>query len=155
SAAYDPKGRLWIAYEEGPLHWGKDHGALDKNEGNPLYTERSVRVVCLDTDGRLKRPAAQLPTSTATAPKSGDPQKTHNFESSIKYAHPHIGIDGKGRVWLTYRQNLGSRYASHPGTIWLTYARRLDGDHWSEPIEIHHADGLLDHRPVLLPHNSG
>src|SRR5207237_595459 len=37
----------------------------------------------------------------------------------------------------------------------LTYARRLDGDHWSEPIEIHHADGLLDHRPVLLPHGSG
>jgi hypothetical protein len=29
--------------------------------------------------------------------------------------------------------------------------RRLDGKSWSEPIEIHHSDGLLDYRPVLLP----
>src|SRR5262249_25664606 len=34
-------------------------------------------------------------------------------------------------------------------------ARRLDGDKWSEPIEVHHSDGLLDHRPVLLPHAAG
>lgn len=156
SVAYDPKGRLWIAYEEGPEYWGKDYGTLAKKEGSPLYTERSVRVVCLDTDGKLKRPVAELPTSTAKAPDSaGDPVKTHNFEKSTKYAHPKIGIDGKGRVWLTYRQNFGSRYTSHPGSYWLTFARRLDGDKWSEPIELHHSDGLLDSRPVLLPHNSG
>src|SRR5262249_25550675 len=40
-------------------------------------------------------------------------------------------------------------------SYWLTFARRLDGDKWSEPIELHHSDGLLDHRPVLLPHKSG
>jgi hypothetical protein len=34
-------------------------------------------------------------------------------------------------------------------------ARRLDGDHWTEPIELHHSDGLLDSRPVLLPHPAG
>ena len=28
SACYDAKGRLWIAYEEGPEKWGKDFGAL-------------------------------------------------------------------------------------------------------------------------------
>ena len=28
SIAYDAKGRLWIAYEEGPEQWGKDYGAL-------------------------------------------------------------------------------------------------------------------------------
>src|SRR5262249_9787015 len=36
-----------------------------------------------------------------------------------------------------------------------TFARRLDGDHWSEPIEVHHSDGLLDSRPVMVPHASG
>src|SRR5262249_1131958 len=30
-----------------------------------------------------------------------------------------------------------------------------DGDRWSEPIELHHSCGLLDHRPVLLPHKAG
>jgi hypothetical protein len=156
SIAVDPKGRLWIAYEEGPEKWGKDYGSLGIKDGNPLYTDRSVRVVCVDTDGTLKRPVADLPTSTAKAPvMAGDAQKTHAFERSTKYAYPKIGIDGKGRVWLTYRQNFGSRYSSHPGGYWVTFARRLDGDTWSEPIEIHHSDGLLDSRPVLLPHNTG
>ena len=56
---------------------------------------------------------------------------------------------------LTYRRKFGTRYSTHPGSYWLTFARRLDGDHWSEPIEVHHSDGLLDSRPVLLPHAAG
>jgi hypothetical protein len=146
SITYDPAGRLWIAYEEGPEQWGKDYGALDEERGNPLYNTRSVRVVCLQ-DGKLFRPAAELPTSTSTR-KAPD-------EKTVRYAYPKIGIDGKGRVWLTYRQKFGTRYSSIPGSYWLTMARRLDGDHWTEPVEVHHSDGLLDSRPVLLPHGSG
>ncbi|MCI0459212.1 MAG: hypothetical protein L0Z62_19830 [Gemmataceae bacterium] len=157
SLAYDPQGRLWIAYEEGPEQWGKDYGSLvPRDRGNPLYSARSIRVVCLDSDGKLKRPAAELPTSTVEPPAmAGDALKTNQFERSSRYAYPKIGIDGKGRVWLTYRRNFGSRYSSHPGAFWVTFARRLDGDRWSEEIEVHHSDGLLDHRPVVLPHKSG
>src|SRR5262249_12098037 len=54
-----------------------------------------------------------------------------------------------------YRQNFGSRYTTHPGSYWLTFAHRLQGKEWSDPVEVHHSDGLLDHRPVLLPHVSG
>jgi hypothetical protein len=152
--AYDPKGRLWIAYEEGPEQWGKDSGALVR-KGNPLYSARSVRVVCLQ-DGKLFRPVAELPTSTVTNPGAQiDALTVHRQETGTRYAYPKIGIDGKGRIWLTYRQNFGSRYTTHPGSYWTTYARRLDGDHWSEPIELHHSDGLLDSRPALLPHKSG
>src|SRR5262249_46452948 len=68
SVAYDAKGRLWIAYEEGPEQWGKDYGSLVPDRGSPLYSARSVRVVCLDADGKLKRPAAELPTSAVKAP---------------------------------------------------------------------------------------
>jgi hypothetical protein len=146
SIAYDPQGRLWIAYEEGPEKWGLDYGALDDRDGNPLYNVRSVRVVCL-VDGKLMKPAADLPTSVS-------PRRDPN-EQTLRYAYPQIGIDGKGRVWLTYRQKFGTRYTTHIGSYWLTFARRLDGDHWSEPIEIHHSDGLLDSRPVLLPHPAG
>jgi hypothetical protein len=155
SICYDAKGRLWIAYEEGPEKWGKDSGALAK-DGDPLYSDRSVRIVCLDTDGKLKRPAAELPTSKVGNPGAQlGPDVVHHNESATRYAYPRIGLDGKGRLWLTYRQNFGSRYTSHPGSCWLTFARRLDGDHWSEPIEVHHSDGLLDSRPVVLPHASG
>lgn len=155
SICYDAKGRLWIAYEEGPEKWGKDSGAL-AHGGDPLYSDRSVRVVCLDTDGKLKQPVAELPTSHVGNPGAqfgGD--VVHRNETGTRYAYPKIGLDGKGRLWLTYRQNIGSRYTSIPGSCWRTFARRLDGDHWREPIEVHHSDGLLDSRPVVLPHASG
>ncbi len=115
SIVYDRDGRLWIAYEEGPEKWGKDYGSLDPDRGNPLYSARSVRVVCIDTDGKLKRPVAELPTSTVEPPRmAGDALKTHRFEGAVRYAYPKIGLDGNGRVWVTYRRNFGSRYTSHP-----------------------------------------
>src|SRR5205085_9098016 len=84
SAAYDPQGRLWVAYEEGPEKWGKDYGALDAEDGYPLYNARHVRVVCL-VDGKLQRPVAELPTSAS---------KTHQpDERTVRYAYPKIGID--------------------------------------------------------------
>jgi hypothetical protein len=153
SIACDARGRLWIAYEEGPEKWGHDYGAL-AGDSEPLYSSRSVRVVCLE-DGKLLTPVAELPTSQVKAPVSGVPQTTQNFERATRYAYPRLGLDGKGRLWLTYREKFGSRYTTHPGSYWLSFARRLDGDHWTDPIEVHHSDGLLDSRPVLLPHASG
>jgi hypothetical protein len=155
SIAYDTAGRLWIAYEEGPELWGKDFGALDSGDGQPLYSSRSVRVVCL-VDGKLSKPVAELPTSEVPLPKTPYAGNQNlQYERAARYSQPQIGIDGKGRVWLTYRQKLGTRHSSRLGSYWLTYARRLDGDQWTEPIEVHHSCGLLDHRPVLLPHKSG
>jgi hypothetical protein len=153
SICYDPQGRLWIAYEEGPEQWGKDYGALVADQGDPLYSSRSVRVVCLQ-DGKLFTPAAELLTSTAQKPDlvGGKPL---NYERPPRYSSPRLGLDGKGRLWLTYRQKFGTRYSSIPGSYWLTFARRLDGDHWTDPVEVHHSDGLLDSRPVVLPHKSG
>lgn len=156
SVVYDGQDRLWIAYEEGPEQWGKDYGALAPGKGNPLYNERSVRVVCLDATGQLKRPSAELPTARYDAPVLPfDAVKTAKYEKATRYAYPRIGLDGAGRIWLAYRQNFGNRYSSHPGAYWLTFARRLDGQVWSPPVEVHHSDGLLDHRPVLLPHAGG
>jgi hypothetical protein len=150
SLAFDPKGRLWIAYEEGPEQWGKNFGVFD-DRGNPLYFARTVRVVCLE-DGKLMRPVAELPP---LAPHLACPDTGQKAERVPRYAYPQIGIDGNGRVWLTYRQKFGTRYSTHPGSYWISFARRLEGDHWSEPIELHHSDGLLDSRPVLLPHSAG
>ncbi len=108
SIAYDPAGRLWIAYEEGPEQWGKDYGALAADKGQPLYSSRSVRVVCLEK-GKLFKPVAELPTSNVPVPKipygGGIANK---YEKLPRYAYPKIGIDGKGRVWLTYRQKFGT-----------------------------------------------
>ncbi len=155
SLCYDAAGRLWIAYEEGPEQWGKDYGAQDSDDGNPLYNSRSVRVVCVEGD-KLFKPAAELPTAENAAPKLPfEGQVGPRFERGTRYSGPQLGLDGKGRLWLTYRQKFGSRYSSNAGSYWLTFARRLDGDKWTDPVEVHHSDGQLDHRPVLLPHAAG
>lgn len=145
SVAYDPQGRLWVAYEVGPEHWGKNFGALETDRGNPLYNTRTVEVACL-SDGQLFHPAAELPTLGKAEP--GSRRGPH-------LAYPRIGIDGKGRVWLAYRLKLPTLFGPEPGTNWIELARRLDGDSWSTPLEIAHADGLLDSRPVLLPDAGG
>lgn len=159
SMVYDKMGRLWIAYEEGPENWGKDYGALDANAGKPLYNERNIRVVMHKRDGPKNEQngiAAKLPISKFDPPELPfEPMKTSQFERTTRYAYPALGLDGNGNVWLAYRQNFGTRYTTHPGPYWLTFVRRLEGDRWSEPIEVHHSDGLLDSRPVLLPHASG
>src|SRR5207244_1257586 len=41
SLAYDPDGRLWIAYEMSGDQWGKDFGAL-KRKGIPLYEAQNA-----------------------------------------------------------------------------------------------------------------
>src|SRR5207249_5370452 len=97
SVAYDAAGRLWVAYEEGPEQWGKDSGALART-GNPLYSDRSVRVACLDADGTLKRPAAELPSSAVGNPGAqSSPEVTQRNERATRYAHPQLGLDGNGR----------------------------------------------------------
>jgi hypothetical protein len=148
SIVYDVQGRLWIAYEDGPELWGKDYGILDAEDGNPLYAGRSVRVVCLH-EGKLLRPAAELPSapnqpSGRKLAANADPRQ---FPALPRYSNPALGLDGQGRLWLTYRQKFGRIFF----TWWETFARRLDGDHWSEPVLAHHSDGLLDRSAVVLP----
>ena len=43
SIAYDPTGRLWVAYEEAPEGWGKDFGAYETT-GIALYQGRAIRI---------------------------------------------------------------------------------------------------------------
>jgi hypothetical protein len=149
--AYDGRGRLWVAYEYGPENWGKDFGPFDEGDGNPLYFNRTVRVACVQ-DGKLMRPAAELPGM-------GQRDKLEvamtAIERNTRYSHPQVGVDGKGRVWLTYLQKFGNRATTRLGSYWLVVARRLEGDRWSDPIEVHHSDGMMDARPVLLPHPAG
>src|SRR5712692_7522720 len=59
SIAYDPSGRLWVAYEEGGERWGKDFGAYDTN-GIALYQGRAVRLIGFEKDGRVVEPSADV-----------------------------------------------------------------------------------------------
>ncbi len=60
SACYDAKGRLWIAYEEGPEKWGKDFGALAGRRQPALQRPRRPRGLPggRQADGAGRRAAA-------------------------------------------------------------------------------------------------
>ncbi len=54
SIAYDGAGRLWVAYEEGGVGWGKDFGAYN-TAGVALYQGRAIRLRGFDADGHAHR----------------------------------------------------------------------------------------------------
>ncbi|MFQ6132780.1 MAG: TolB family protein, partial [Armatimonadota bacterium] len=140
SLAWDPEGRLWIAWEQGGARWGKDWGALVKDEGIPLYQSRTIGVRCL-AEGKLQT------TMTAFDANFARPMKNMN-------SFPRLAVDGRGRLWLLFRhREPGSRQG--PGTAWLEYATTYDGDAWSPPILLPDTDGLLDGRPPLLTSATG
>ncbi len=152
TASYDPAGRLWIAYEEGPEMWGKDWGALDK-AGVGLQSGRSVSVRVL-ADGRVMMPA-EAPTvafgpgvrafrtgSGAAKPRSG------------VLAQPVIACDPAGRVWLSVRSSRAGQRVG-VGSAWFDHVAWYEGDRWSDEVIVAGTDNTLDSAPALVPRGGG
>jgi hypothetical protein len=178
SLAYDPAGRLWVAYEQGGERWGKDFGAYDTT-GLALYQGRAVRLAGFDRDGRALRtsadPGVVLPGTADVRVDSSnnqnaagdrwmtpDPQnsKTRSGNQAAsnvqapRNTSPRLHIDSSGRIWLAVRSN-------HPiwwnpiATVWTEYVVSYDGSQWTGPIFLSHTDNGLDNRPALVTTRSG
>ena len=177
SIAYDPSGRLWVAYEEGAEGWGKDFGAYETT-GISLYQGRAVRLRGLEPDGKwvsaavdpgtvLSGVAGPRPDRVGTQNEAEDwlkpdpenaktragNQGARNLRAP-KNTAPRLLADASGRLWLTYR-------SPHPvfwmpiGTIWSEYMVSFDGKAWSKPVFLPHSDNLLDNRPALASVKAG
>lgn len=132
----DPAGRVWIAYHEGGIEWGKDTGFWTRREGSELYSERFVRVVCIGPEGR------RFP---AEAIQSEFPYELRQFCD-----YPQLEVDDDGRVWVFFRHRtllLWSGYsnAAHRA-IWEIYATYYTGDRWSPPVYLPSSFGRNDMR---------
>jgi len=142
----DAQDRVWIAYEEGDEQWGKDYASqmfkkvpLEKNPGNALYLQRTVKVKCL-ADGKLQQPAGDL-AKALTASKL-----------LRKNSLPRLTLDAAGGLWLLLRH--------HPlpggnGEVWNSYALRYDGKEWAPARRLLSSANLLDNRPALVPFDKG
>lgn len=139
SLVCDGQSRAWVAWEEGPAHWGKDFGYINQTTtaNAPLYRGHTVAVCCFQD---LK------PYRTAGDLKSGLPAAA-NLQASF----PRLGIDAAGRVYLTYRRPHPELLIQRAGTSWLSYFTICQGDRWSAPMLLPLSDGLLDSRPALVP----
>ncbi|MBV9081156.1 MAG: hypothetical protein JOZ62_00660 [Acidobacteriaceae bacterium] len=176
SIAYDPSGRLWVAYEEGGSGWGKDFGAYD-TEGVSVYQGRVVRIRGFEADGRAVELATDVGTVLPGTPGfradelgvqdekvslDPDPASSKNRAASRpapnqrnpRNTSPRLLIDDSGRIWLAFR-------SAHPtwwtpiGTVWTEYVTSFDGTRWTHPIFLNHSDNLLDNRPALASPKPG
>ena len=107
SVAVDPRGRVWVAYEERTGNWGKDSGRLEPAPTSPLRAS-NVRVRCLDGTRLLVSPRPG---------RAGSGSRPHDEQ------FPRLASDRAGRIWLclppsrdTEEPATASRRSAGPGS---------------------------------------
>jgi hypothetical protein len=181
SIAYDPAGTLWVAYEEGAEHWGKDFGAYEST-GVSLYAGRAIRLRGLSKDGSLLEPGADpgtvLPGGVSTPndetsrqamvedwqrpdpeayKRRGANQATAGpgtLRRVPKNTMPRLKVDASGRLWLACRSQ-HPFFWSNIGTVYTEFLTSYSGSAWTPAMYLHHTDNLLDNRPALVTARPG
>jgi hypothetical protein len=139
SISVDPRGRVWIAYEERTGNWGKDSGRLDPAPDRVLYAASHVRVRCLD--------GARLLAAPDPVAQARESERTMN-------SFPRLVCDRAGRVWLSFRHRddpgrAGDRQSAVGGT-WISAVTALGGRAWATPQRQARSEGMLDSRAALV-----
>ncbi len=138
SLAVDGQNRLWAAWNESGLNWGKDTGFLLPVEGTLLYEYRLVRVAVRDGI------AWHVPAADINASLPSHIDSRHND-------FPQLAMDGDGRVWLfgrhrTIRQRDMPDSTPLHRAAWQIWASTLDGEEWTRAYEIPSSAGRQDVR---------
>ena len=139
SITSDPDGRVWLAWDEAGVNWGKDFGYPRDITlpGEGLYQSRRIRMAVWER-GVLLAPAAALAASL--------PLDVHNF-----YELPELAADGAGGVWAFFRHrtnyevNNPARVPSHYA-LWEIYASRYSAGQWSPMTLLPYSTGNHDLR---------
>ncbi len=119
SLLYDNQDRLWAAWNESGMNWGKDTGYVLNEEGTRLYEYRLLRVAVRDGSG-WKVPAGDI---NEQLPEDYEP-RYDDF--------PQLAQDADGRVWVFARQRLQRRRDTQSETplhraAWDIWGSTLDG----------------------------
>jgi hypothetical protein len=140
--ATDSQSRVWIAWDESVVNWGK-HPV-----GAKLHSDRSSAVACL-ANGSFKRLPMPL--------MKGLPGPFRKF---IEY--PQVAIDGKDRLWVVFRfQNRVHPFYTAKGRraqsygMWHLFATQFDGKTWSLPVLLARSNGRQDMRPDVATDANG
>ena len=171
SLTYDQQNRLWLCWELSGPTWGKDWGALVRDEGIGLYRDRQIGMRILERGqwlapetavaqglpgARLRRGPAALPVRRPEAEANA---RTVGEEAEEVGAGTYNNLgriisDRDGRIWLLARCREGN-FQSPLGTVWMNYATFYDGSKWVGPILLPHSDNLLYNVPAVAAHPSG
>ena len=148
--AADRQDRVWMAWHESGINWGKDWGYPFDIQANAtgLYNSRNIRMAVYDR-GRLRGPAQGLEASLP------DPGPGNNF-----YEYPQLAVDGAGRIWAFFRHrrpmqhNVYWRTPSHHA-LWEIYASYYEGGSWSPMLLLPYSTGRTDMRVEIDADSSG
>ncbi|MBI4909135.1 MAG: DUF3604 domain-containing protein [Acidobacteria bacterium] len=153
--AADSAGRVWIAWEEGGINWGKDTGYENakhriklRKGGYELYGPpnsqtalyRRPRVAVLAGD------QLQQPANIATA-------YPDTLQKNL-WQNPRLAVDGSGRAWLLLRHQTIAvgRFAGH---MFDYYATTLTGEgaaqKWMNPVLLPASTGRQDTATAAVP----
>ncbi len=165
---YDHQGALWIAWEKSGATWGKNFGALVKDQGIPLYRDRQIGLAVLK-DGQWMQPAGSfvdvLPGVNGPRKRQrnlrvpplepGGESRQAGKEAEVTKNFPHnnlalIVCDNAGRIWLFCRSRQND-FRSPLGSLWFDWACYTDGDHWAGSMMLPHSDNLMYNLPVVMP----
>ena len=138
---------------KGPEQWGKDFGASSPTRASRSTAPLGARRLPAGRQAHSGPPPSCRRRTPEAAPRRPKRRQARpELRAATRYAYPQLGIDGKGRVWLTYRQKFGTRY-THPPRLLLAdlrpppRRRPLDRADRGAPLR-----RPARHRPVLLPH---
>ena len=166
--AVDSQGRFWIAWEEGAENWGHVYrarrGIIENyvhlgDKRGPLHRYRTIRVACIDRDGRVKLLTEPLPQPSnelaRRRPNSGEKVLPHG----AFYERARLTVDLHDRPWIFYRHYyapwMGIDPHHHVEGGWGVFARYLSASGWSPlyGFDVGQGDGLQS--LALAPHKDG
>lgn len=166
---YDLQGRLWVSWEQSGPTWGKDWGALVRDQGIGLYRDRQIGMRVLDRDqwlapetpvaqalpgARMRRGPRNLPVRQPEAPTRVAGEEAEEVGAGTYNNLGRITCDRDGRIWLLARSREGN-FHTPLGSVWMNYATYFDGAKWVGPILLPHSDNLLYNLPAVAPHPAG
>lgn len=160
SVAVDSRDRVWVAWEEGGLNWGKDTGYANPQHriwlrpgGSRLYGPPDSRSALYRRprlavfDGGQWREAA-TPIDTAWP----------DTMSKNLYMSPRVAVDGNGHVWVFVRHQLIAR-GRNGGQFFDNYATTLTGgngpERWLPLVLLPGATGRQDTVLSAAPADGG
>lgn len=148
SLATDGEGGVWVAWEEGPDHWGGEYRSVDTlwnnvtDDRGPLHTWRTSHLARVLGDGSVAAVEGGVPMPSFDAALAAPGRRDGARRIGVFYERPEIGVDHRGGLWLAYRHvhqvqlSEKGKTRSHVEYGFAVDLLRLTGQGWSDPVRL-------------------